>query len=119
MTLKAVSPLDAQRMLESDAVLVDVREPQEIEREKIEGAVVMPLTSLKSADFDTIRGRKVIFICHSGGRTRIYAGQLAAKAAGVCELYVMSGGILAWRRAGLPTIVGPRPPGLLSRLFGG
>ena len=118
MPVKTVSPLEAQRLIGSGAVLVDVRQPHEIERERIEGAIAMPLTDLESADLRAIGSRKAIFFCHSGGRTRMYAGQLEAKAAGVCEPHVMSGGIVAWRRAGLPTVVGPRPPGLLSRLFG-
>ena len=118
MTVKTISPLEAQRLVAAGAVLVDIRQPHEIEREKIEGAIAMPLTTFKDADLTPAQGRKAIFFCHSGGRTRMYSGQIEAKAAGVCDPYVMSGGILAWRRAGLPTLAGPRPPGLLSKLLG-
>jgi rhodanese-related sulfurtransferase len=118
MTVKAISPLEAHRLVAAGAVLVDIRQPHEIDRENIENAIAMPLTTLRDADLTPVRGRKAVFFCHSGGRTMMYAGQIAAKTAGVCEAHVMSGGLLAWRKSGLPTVAGPRPPGLLAKLFG-
>jgi len=121
MDVKSISPTEAHRLVaEGGAVLIDIRERHEIEREQIAGAVAMPLTALDAADLQPARGRKAIFFCHSGARTRMYAGQLAAKAQGVCPAsYAMSGGIVAWRKAGFDTVKAPRPPGLLTRLFGG
>jgi rhodanese-related sulfurtransferase len=118
MSVKTISPLEAQRLIAAGALLIDIRQPHEIDREKIEGAIEMPLTTFQTADLKPAQGRKAIFFCHSGGRTRMYAGHIEAKAAGVCDPYVMSGGILAWRKAGLPTLAAPRPPGLLSKLLG-
>ena len=118
MTVKTISPLEAQRLVAAGAVLIDIRQPHEIEREQIDGAMAMPLTTLKDADLTAAHGRKAVFFCHSGGRTRMYSGQIEAKTAGVCEPYVMSGGIVAWRRAGLPTVAGQHQPGLLAKLFG-
>jgi len=120
MSLKTISAIEAQRMIAHDgAVLVDVRERHEIAREHIDGAIELPLTSFKTGDLKAAKGRKAIFFCHSGGRTRMYAGQIEAKASGVCEPYVMGGGILAWRKAGFGTVEGPKPPSLFKRLFGG
>ncbi|ABE38421.1 Rhodanese-like [Rhodopseudomonas palustris BisB5] len=119
MSVRTISPTEAQRMLGDGAVLVDIREQGEIAREQIDGAIAMPLSSFKQGDLSNARGRKAIFFCHSGGRTRMYAGQIAAKANGVCEPYVLGGGILAWRKAGFDTVKGPQPPSLLKRLFGG
>ena len=119
MSVKTISPIEAHRMVAQDgAVLVDVRERHEIAREHIDGAIELPLTSFKHGDLADAQDRKAIFFCHSGGRTRMYAGQIEAKARGVCEAYVLGGGILAWRKAGFPTVQGPRPPGLFQRLFG-
>jgi rhodanese-related sulfurtransferase len=118
MSIKSISPLEAQRQVAAGAVLVDIRQPHEIDREQIEGAIAMPLTTFRDADLGAARGRNAIFFCQSGGRTMMYAGQIEAKAAGICDPYVMRGGILGWRKSGLPTIVGTRPPGLLARLFG-
>jgi len=117
--VKTISAIEAQRMLGDGAVLVDIRERNEIDRERIDGAIELPLTGFKHGDLQPARGRKAIFFCHSGGRTRMYAGQIAAKADGVCEAYVLGGGILAWRKAGFATVQGPQPPSLFKRLFGG
>ncbi|KIZ47899.1 MULTISPECIES: rhodanese-like domain-containing protein [Rhodopseudomonas] len=120
MTVKPISALEAHRLVAEGAVLIDIRERHEIAREHIDGAVAMPLTAFNSADLQAARGRKAIFFCHSGARTRMYSGQIAAKAQGVCEAaYAISGGILAWRKAGFETVKGPERPGLLKRLFGG
>lgn len=78
----------------------------------------MPFTDLKSADLRAIAGRKAIFFCHSGGQTRMYAGQFEVKAAGVSEPHVMSGGIssLAW--SGPAGTSRSAAPGSAVRLFG-
>jgi rhodanese-related sulfurtransferase len=119
MSVKTISPIEAQRMLGDGAVLVDIREHHEIARERIDGAIELPLTGFTQGDLSNARGRKAIFFCHSGGRTRMYAGQIAAKADGICDPYVLGGGILAWRKAGFDTVMGPQPPSLFKRLFGG
>ncbi|ABD87494.1 rhodanese-like domain-containing protein [Rhodopseudomonas palustris] len=118
MKLKTIDAKEADRLVAGGAALLDVRERHEIDREQIEGAVAVPLSRFAEADLEPFRGRKVIFFCHSGGRTRLYAAKLAARLQGIGEGYVLSGGIVAWRKAGLKTSLGPRPPGLLARLFG-
>ncbi|MCG6207437.1 sulfurtransferase [Rhodopseudomonas sp. HC1] len=118
MSVKTISATDAQRMMGDGAVLVDIREPSETARERINGAITLPLSSFAQGDLRAAKGRKAIFFCASGGRTRMYAGQIESKAKGVCDVYVLGGGIAAWRRAGFPTVQAPRPPGLLQRLFG-
>jgi rhodanese-related sulfurtransferase len=118
MNIKSISPLEAQRQVAAGAVLVDIQQPYEMDREKIEGAIAMPLTTFRDADRGAARGRKAIFFCQSGGRTMMYAGQIEAKAAVICDPYVTRGGILGWRKSGLPTVAGARPPRLLARLFG-
>jgi 3-mercaptopyruvate sulfurtransferase SseA len=63
----------------------------------------------------------LIFHCKSGMRTKMNAAKLAARA-GDCDVYVLGGGIEAWKRAGLPTSAsaddasGRPQSGLLDRL---
>jgi rhodanese-related sulfurtransferase len=116
--MKTITAIEAQRMVKDGAVLVDVREPSEVAREHIDGALTLPLSSFAHGDLRGAEGRKAIFFCASGGRTRMYAGQIETKAKGVCDAYVLGGGIAAWRNAGFATVKPPRPPGLLQRLFG-
>jgi rhodanese-related sulfurtransferase len=99
-----IEPLEAKRRLdEGNAVLVDIREPNEYAREHIFGARLVPLAALDAADFDRDRasGKAVIFHCQSGRRTQANAAQLIA--AGFRETYVLKGGLSGWREAGLPS----------------
>jgi rhodanese-related sulfurtransferase len=116
--MKTISAIEAQQMVSDGAVLVDIREPAEVAREHIDGALRLPLSGFAQADLRGATGRKAIFFCASGGRTRMYAGQIEAKAKGVCDAHVLGGGIAAWRRAGFVTVRPPRPASLLRRLFG-
>lgn len=90
MTVTTLSPIEAHRLVTQEgAVLIDIRERHEIAREQIAGALEMPLSGFGHADLQAARGRKAVFFCHSGGRTRMYAGQIASKADKVCEAYVL------------------------------
>ena len=113
-----VAAIEAQRMVGDGVVLVDIREPAETAREHIDGALTLPLSGFAQGDLRGAKGREAIFFCASGGRTRMYAEQIEAKAKGVCDAYMLGGGIAAWRNAGFATVKPPRPPGLLQRLFG-
>jgi rhodanese-related sulfurtransferase len=115
MTLKAITPQEARRLIADGAVLVDVREPDERRREHIPGTRHLPLSKLDEADFAAHRGRTVIFHCRSGARTQSQSARLAAKTGEMCEAYLVEGGLEAWRKAGLPTEVDRRQPIELQR----
>jgi rhodanese-related sulfurtransferase len=108
----AVRPVDAatlKRWLErGDAVLVDIREPNEYAREHVLGARHVPLSGFDPGDFADDHDKIGVFHCASGRRTTAAAGQL--KAAGFREVYCLQGGLLAWKAAGLPTHVNRRAP---------
>ncbi len=89
-------------LLADNAVLVDVREAYEQARERIPGAVELPLSHLARGGAANLPGdRTVVFLCASGNRTKVNAVALAMIAGG--SGYNMVGGIAAWKRAGLPT----------------
>lgn len=95
MTLPTLSPADARSAIAAGARLVDIRAPDEHARERIPGAVNMPLAQLGPLPQD---GRAVIFHCKSGMRTVAISRQLAATA-GSAPAYILDGGIDAWRGA--------------------
>lgn len=97
MSLPAISPAEAKRLLDAGAMLIDVRGPDEHARERIPGARNHPLDRLSVLDGQP---QAAIFHCRSGQRTAAHGSKLAAAAA--CEAYIMEGGIEAWKRAGLP-----------------
>ena len=113
--LNTITPDEAARLLrEGGATLVDVREADEHARERIPGARNLPLSRLEEAELAVHQGKPVLFHCRSGARTAGNADRLAAKA-GLCEAYVVEGGLDAWKRAGLPVAEDRRQPLELMR----
>ena len=99
----AIKPTEAKRRLDDgSAILIDIRDPNEFAREHIRGARLVPLNSLDTHDFDQdrARGKAAIFHCQSGRRTASNAAKLIA--AGFNETYIVEGGLIGWREAGLP-----------------
>lgn len=82
--------------------LVDVREPAEFDGElgHIEGAELVPLSSLRGALTPWPREAPVVVICRSGGRSA--QGALILEGAGFTRVANLTGGMIAWRGAGLP-----------------
>ncbi|WPE21047.1 rhodanese-like domain-containing protein [Shinella zoogloeoides] len=106
----SVSPKDAALWLASgEAVLVDVREPDEFRAEHIACAASIPLSSLGHtlAGAQIPADRKMIFQCLKGARGE--AACRTAEAAGAGHaVYNLEGGIAAWKEAGLPVVGGAR-----------
>jgi rhodanese-related sulfurtransferase len=80
--------------------LVDVRTPAEYEMDgHISGARLLPLAVLAQRQDELPQDRPIVVICRSGNRSQIACEMLAR--AGLTAMNV-SGGMLAWKRAGLP-----------------
>ncbi|MEY5032040.1 MAG: hypothetical protein RL354_1071 [Planctomycetota bacterium] len=110
-TTNEIEPRDAQAMLaRGDAVLIDVREPDEHARERIVGATLMPLGALTPEKVRALGARRVLIHCKSGRR----GGDATARCAALAGIEVRNvrGGIEAWRAAGLPTVVDAARPRL-------
>jgi len=102
MSIKSIDPVSLKKRLdEGSAVLIDIREPHEHAREHIVGARLAPLSRFRAEDFGALRDKVAVFHCHSGGRTGGNAKLLQSK--GFRDVYHLSGGIVAWKAAGLPT----------------
>jgi rhodanese-related sulfurtransferase len=102
----------AHQLLESGrAVLVDVRESDEHAREHIEGSTLVPLSRFDPGQVPQSDGTVVLY-CRSGRRSLEARAHLlnAWPQSGRPEVYSMAGGILAWRKAGLPVKVNPKAP---------
>lgn len=103
---KTISPREAASWLASgEAMLLDVREPDEFSAEHIACAASIPLASVGTA-FATMQipaSRKVVFQCLKGGRGETAC--LVAEQAGTGHLiYNLAGGIDAWKAAGFPVV---------------
>ncbi len=89
-----------QGMADGQIVLVDVREPNEIQAESIPGAIAMPISVFDPAALPDAEGKRLVFSCRSGQRSQKAAA--AAQAHGLALEEHMAGGIIAWREAGFP-----------------
>ena len=101
--LTELSPTDvAKAMRESSIMLIDVREPQEHRAERIDGAVLFPLSTFDPAALPPTAGRTIVFHCGVGKRSAMAVAKCLAH--GLGHNAHMSGGLQAWKRAGLPTV---------------
>lgn len=104
----AVSPADVSRWLaRGEAALIDVREPDEHARERIAGARLIPLATLAPAALPNPVPARLVLHCKSGRRSQ--EGVARLRAHGIDAL-TMTGGIDAWRAAGLPVERNPAAP---------
>ncbi len=85
-----------------EAVLVDVREDQELREASIAGAVHVPMSRF---DPDAVPkgddGKKFVFFCAHGMRSYQVAAYLLQNEM-LGDAYSMAGGIVAWAQSGLP-----------------
>jgi rhodanese-related sulfurtransferase len=107
--IREVDPATVRGWIErGEAVLVDVREPDEHARERIEQAKLVPLSTLDPAALAVHGAKRLVLHCAGGRRSLEAAGRVAPMCAG--EVYSMQGGIGAWKKAGLPLAVNARAP---------
>lgn len=83
-------------------LLVDVRNDDEVARGIIKGAVHIPLALLPVQYEALTKIENIVFYCHSGVRSAHAAAFASSK--GCKNVYNLTGGILAWGRAGFPFI---------------
>jgi rhodanese-related sulfurtransferase len=106
--MAVVQEIDAAtlaRLMADDAVvLVDIREVNEWQAERIPGAVLKPMSGLNLAELVAPAGKTLVLQCRSGRRTMDVGNAMLA--AGFKEAAHLTGGIIAWKAAGLPTQTG-------------
>lgn len=93
---------------DGDAVVIDVREAEELAQARLDGAVHAPMSSFDPALIPTDTGKKVVFVCAHGQRSEQIGGYVVAEGI-LTEAYNMAGGLAAWAEAGLPLETGPAP----------
>jgi rhodanese-related sulfurtransferase len=101
-SLKQVKPDEVQARLTQNGsrpLLLDVRQPEEFQEGHIQGAKLIPLGQLKQRLKDLPRDREIICICRSGNRSGAATRELNSAGYNAVN---MQGGMLAWKRAGMP-----------------
>ncbi|HEU0181076.1 MAG TPA: rhodanese-like domain-containing protein [Agromyces mariniharenae] len=99
--MQTISPTAAHAL--GDAYIIDVREPDEVARARVDGTVHIPLGSLVERLDEVPRDRTVYLMCALGGRSAQATQFLAARGVDAVNI---DGGITQWHRAGLPVVTG-------------
>jgi rhodanese-related sulfurtransferase len=94
--MKSITPAEFARL--GDAVLVDVREPHEVAEVSVDGAVVLPMSTLQE-HLDELPEGPLYIMCHSGGRSARVTQFLEQQGYDVTNV---DGGITEWQASGLP-----------------
>jgi rhodanese-related sulfurtransferase len=111
--IPAVDVTDAKARLAGDdgtkPLLVDVRELDEFRDARVEGAVLVPMSSFAQQHAELPKDRPLLVMCASGSRSAAATGFLLRN--GWTDVANVTGGITAWQRAGLPVRSGEPDPG--------
>ena len=83
-------------------VLLDVREPWEFEKARIDGATLIPMREVPSRIGQIDEDKQVVAICHHGGRSMQVAMFLEKQ--GFKRVHNLVGGIDAWSRTVDPSV---------------
>ena len=91
--------------------LIDIRTADEYARESVSGAHNISVDSLFKTKFAS--NDKVVFYCQSGNRTRQAEGVLTSL--GLDKVYILDGGLNAWKKSSQQTVVNKKAPLPLMR----
>ena len=91
-SFEVIDTNQAQDIINSGAVLIDVRTVDEYNREHIPNAVNIPLDQIDTVAYD--KDTKIIVYCQSGMRSRQAVQTLLDM--GYTNLYDLDGGLLNW-----------------------
>ncbi|MFQ5528660.1 MAG: rhodanese-like domain-containing protein, partial [Thermoanaerobaculia bacterium] len=99
-TSSAVDEIDVSALetRPPDAVVLDVREPEEYQHGHVPGAINIPQADLASRLDEVPRDRSLILICQGGVRS--YRAAQFLTQIGIDQVASVKGGTAAWRKAG-------------------
>jgi rhodanese-related sulfurtransferase len=100
----SVEPQDAVKLINNDAIVIDLRSPEAFARGHIVHARNIPFDELAARGdaLEKYKSKSVVAVCDAGV-TSGKAVQLLQKA-GIQEAYGLRGGIAAWTQANLPLV---------------
>lgn len=100
-TAPEVSAVDALALVDAGALLLDVREDDEWTAGHAPQAEHLPMSRLQHEYAQLPTNRQIVCVCHIGARSAAVAAAL--RDAG-WDAVNLTGGMVAWERAGLPVV---------------
>ena len=104
----AVPPTDAVRLINNDAVVIDLRSTEAFSNGHIVNAKSVPMDELagRMAKLDKLKNKPVIAVCDAGITSTKAVNTL--RSSGFESVYGLKGGMNAWSQAGLPVVTGKK-----------
>ncbi|MFN2216061.1 MAG: molybdopterin-synthase adenylyltransferase MoeB [Anaerolineales bacterium] len=98
ITSGEITPKELERKIKNgeNFVLVDIREPHELEISSLKKAIVIPLNQLAEHKKDLLGYDEIVIFCRTGSRT--IKGAAILKDMGLTNVMQLKGGINAWAR---------------------
>jgi rhodanese-related sulfurtransferase len=90
-------------------LIVDVRERNEFEQERIDGVVLLPISEFVARHRELPSDRPLLMLCAAGSRST--SATMYLLQAGWTDVRNITGGMIGWRHAGLPIRTGTSAPG--------
>jgi rhodanese-related sulfurtransferase len=111
--LQEVETVDPQQVVErlAEVQLIDVRELDEWEAGRIEGARHIPMSELGARLDEIDEGLPVVAVCRSGARSGRVVDVLRSRG---YDAENLDGGMQAWEQAGLPFAAPSGGPGRVA-----
>jgi rhodanese-related sulfurtransferase len=101
--IREVSAVDAVQEQAKGAVLIDVRENEEFQREHAQGAIHLSKGVVELHIEDEVPDVAKPIICYCGGGSRSALAADNLQKMGYTNVASMAGGFKAWKNEGLPT----------------
>ncbi|MDQ3187562.1 MAG: rhodanese-like domain-containing protein [Pseudomonadota bacterium] len=83
-----------------NATIVDIRTAEEFAKGSLPNARNLPIDKVKDGTGALKKDRPLIVVCANGSKAGKVAAQL--RSSGFSEVFILGGGLAAWREAGLP-----------------
>jgi rhodanese-related sulfurtransferase len=106
-----VAASEADALIKAGALLIDVREPEEWAGGHAPQALLIPMAQVEGRLDEIPNTGKTLVVCRSGGRSATITQLLVSRGIDAANL---SGGMRAWRDAGLPVITDAGEPGRIA-----
>jgi rhodanese-related sulfurtransferase len=100
----SLEPQDAVKLINADAVVIDLRSPEAFAKGHIVNARNIPADELgeKSAVLEKFRSRPIVTVCDAGMTSSRTVDKL--RKSGLENVFGLRGGIATWQQASLPLV---------------
>jgi len=103
-----IEPIEAVKLINNDAVVIDLRGVDAFSKGHIVNARNIPSDELeaKMSNIEDVKSKPVVAVCDTGITSTKAVSSL--RAAGFESVYGLKGGMTGWGQAGLPVVTGKK-----------